>query len=246
MTSVQFSNTSVSFPIFNATEQSLTSRILSTATGGKLDSDPRGKLVVRALSDLSFKLNENDRVGLLGHNGAGKSTLLRTVSGVYSPTEGSVRVEGTVGSLIDVSLGINPEATGRENIYVRGQLLGLTKAQINKHYDEIVQFADLGDFTEVPVRTYSTGMHLRLAFSVSTVVRPEILLMDEWLSVGDEGFRAKAENRLAELLTDTKILIIATHSRSLIQQVCNRAIWLEHGQVKMDGSAEEVSKAYFD
>jgi lipopolysaccharide transport system ATP-binding protein len=198
------------------------------------------------LSDLSFKLNENDRVGLLGHNGAGKSTLLRTVSGVYSPTEGSVRVEGTVGSLIDVSLGINPEATGRENIYVRGQLLGLTKAQINKHYDEIVQFADLGDFTEVPVRTYSTGMHLRLAFSVSTVVRPEILLMDEWLSVGDEGFRAKAENRLAELLTDTKILIIATHSRSLIQQVCNRAIWLEHGQVKMDGSAEEVSKAYFD
>jgi lipopolysaccharide transport system ATP-binding protein len=200
---------------------------------------------VKALSDLTFTFSDNDRVGLLGHNGAGKSTLLRTIAGVYSPTEGEVQIDGSVGSLIDVSLGINPEATGRENIYVRGQLLGLTKGEIRKVYDDIVQFADLGDFTEVPVRTYSTGMHLRLAFAVSTVVRPEILLMDEWLSVGDEEFKVKAEDRLGRLVSDTKILIIATHSRSLIEQVCNRVVWLEHGKVRMDGPALEVAKAYF-
>lgn len=245
MTHIEFKNVSIEFPIFNATGRSLTSKLLQVATGGKLDSDPNGRVLVRALTDISFTLHEGDRVGLLGHNGAGKSTLLRALSGVYAPSKGSASIVGEIGSLIDISLGINPEATGRENVFIRGQLLGLTKQEIETKYDEIVEFSELGDFMEMPVRTYSSGMHLRLAFAVSTVVRPEILLMDEWLSVGDESFKHKAENRLQEMVSGTKILVIATHSRELIESVCNRVIWLEHGQIKMDGPVSEVVPAYF-
>jgi lipopolysaccharide transport system ATP-binding protein len=245
MAHISFNNMSIEFPIFNATGHSLTSSILKVATGGKLDADPNGRVLVKALTDVSFSLREGDKVALLGHNGAGKSTMLRALGRVYSPTKGTAEIVGEVGSLIDISLGINPEATGRENVYIRGQLLGLTKQVISDKYEEIVEFAELGDFMEMPVRTYSSGMHLRLAFAVSTVVRPEILLMDEWLSVGDADFQHKAEARLRNLVSETKILAIATHSRELVEAVCNRAIWLEHGQVKMDGSVSEVVPAYF-
>ncbi|MEO0067070.1 MAG: hypothetical protein RJB63_195 [Actinomycetota bacterium] len=245
MARILFENASVSFPIFNANGRSLTSRLLQVATGGKLDADPNGRVVVKALENISFEFSDGERVGLLGHNGAGKSTLLRALSGVYAPSSGTALIQGEVGSLIDLSLGINPEATGRENIYIRGALLGLPKSEIAALYESIVEFSELGDFIEMPVRTYSSGMHLRLAFAVSTVVRPEILLMDEWLSVGDESFKHKAEARLAEVVDSTKILVIATHSRDLLETTCTRAIWLEHGQIKMDGPAKEVARAYF-
>ncbi len=245
MAHISFSNVSIEFPIFNATGRSLTSSILKVATGGKLDADPNGRVLVKALTDVSFSLREGDKVALLGHNGAGKSTLLRALGRVYWPTKGTAEIVGEIGSLIDISLGINPEATGRENVFIRGQLLGLSKQEISAKYAEIVEFAELGNFMEMPVRTYSSGMHLRLAFAVSTVVRPEILLMDEWLSVGDADFQHKAEARLRNLVSETKILAIATHSRELVEAVCNRAIWLEHGQVKMDGSVAEVVAAYF-
>jgi lipopolysaccharide transport system ATP-binding protein len=245
MAKITFSNVSIEFPIFNATGRSLTSSILKVATGGKLDADPNGRVLVKALTDISFSLREGDKVALLGHNGAGKSTMLRALGRVYAPTKGTAEIVGQIGSLIDISLGINPEATGRENVFIRGQLLGLTKQEITAKYEAIVEFAELGDFMEMPVRTYSSGMHLRLAFAVSTVVRPEILLMDEWLSVGDADFQHKAEERLRGLVSETKILAIATHSRELVEAVCNRAIWLEHGQVKMDGPVSEVVAAYF-
>ncbi len=243
---IDFRNVSIEFPIFNATGRSLSSSILKIATGGKLDADPNGRVLVRALTDISFSLRDGDRVAILGHNGAGKSTLLRALGGIYTPSTGQADVVGEVGSLIDISLGINPEATGRENVFIRGQLLGFTKQEISEKYNEIVDFAELGDFMEMPVRTYSSGMHLRLAFAVSTVVRPEILLMDEWLSVGDAGFRQKAEHRLRNLVSETKILVIATHSRDLVETVCNRAIWLEHGKVKMDDKTSDVLPKYFD
>lgn len=245
MAHITFDNVSIEFPIFNATGRSLTSSILKVATGGKLDADPSGRVLVKALTDISFSLREGDKVALLGHNGAGKSTMLRALGRVYAPTKGKAEIFGEIGSLIDISLGINPEATGRENVYIRGQLLGLTKQEISDKYAEIVEFAELGDFMEMPVRTYSSGMHLRLAFAVSTVVRPEILLMDEWLSVGDADFQHKAEERLRDLVFGTKILAIATHSRELVESVCNRAIWLEHGQIKMDGPVSELVSAYF-
>lgn len=245
MAKIQFIQAGVEIPIFNSSSRSLKNRLLKVATGGRLSSDQSGHVVVRALQDLSFSFVDGDRVGLVGHNGAGKSTLLRVLSGVYAPTFGQVVLDGQVASLIDVSLGIDHEATGRENIYLRAALLGLAKKEINAILDEIIDFSGLGDFIDMPVRTYSSGMHLRLAFSVSTVIRPEILLMDEWLSVGDEDFKHKAEARMTKLVESTSILVIASHSRDLIQNNCNRVLWLEHGSIKMDGKPEEVCRAYF-
>jgi lipopolysaccharide transport system ATP-binding protein len=245
MVSIQFRQVGVDIPIFNVDSRSLKSKLMHIATGGKLSADASGHVVVRALHGLDFSFADGDRVGLIGHNGAGKSTLLRVLSGVYAPTQGQVLRNGSVSSLIDVSLGIDHEATGRENIYLRGALLGMSKKEINARLDEVIAFSELGEFINMPVRTYSSGMHLRLAFSVSTVIRPEILLMDEWLSVGDEGFKHKAEARLAELVESTKILVIASHSRDLILKTCNRVLWLEHGMIKMDGAADEVCAAYF-
>jgi lipopolysaccharide transport system ATP-binding protein len=245
MALIDFQNVCVDFPIYNANGRSLKKRLIQVATGGQLGADPQGRVVVRALEDLSFTLKDGDRVALLGHNGAGKSTLLRLSSGVYEPSAGVARIEGEIGSLIDISLGIDPEATGRENIFLRGGLLGMTRREINNRIDEIIDFSELGDFVDMPLRTYSTGMHLRLAFAVSTIVRPEILLMDEWLSVGDEGFKHKAEKRLTELVESTNILVIASHSRDLVMHTCNRVIWLEHGKIRMDGEPNSVCHAYF-
>lgn len=245
MARIVLEDVSVDFPIYNATGRSITSRFLEVATGGKLDADPSGRILVKALQGINLSLSEGERVALIGHNGAGKSTLLRVLNGVYVPTSGRAEVEGRIGSLIDLSLGINPEATGRENIFVRGALLGLTKNEIRSNLEDIIAFSELGDFIDVPVRTYSSGMQLRLAFSVSTVLRPEILLMDEWLSVGDSDFRSKAENRISSLVQNTKILVLATHSRELLERVCTRAVWMEHGAIRMDGSAKEVAREYF-
>lgn len=245
MAHIQFKNASVEIPIFNAHTRSLTNRLIQVATGGQLGADAQGRVVVKALNDLNFELKEGDRVALLGHNGAGKTSLLRMLSGVYHPTSGQASIQGEVGSLIDLSLGIDNEATGRENIYIRGALLGLKRQQIQEKITEIIEFSELGDFVDMPVRTYSSGMHLRLAFAVSTIVRPEILLMDEWLSVGDENFKHKAEARLKNLVAATKILVIATHSRTLAETTCNRAIWLEHGSIKIDGTPKQVCDAYF-
>jgi lipopolysaccharide transport system ATP-binding protein len=245
MAKITLRSASVDIPVFNANGHSITSRILEVATGGKLDADPSGKVIVRALSDVTLELNDGDRIGLVGHNGAGKSTLLRVLCGVFIPTTGTAIIEGSVGSLIDVSLGNNPEASGRENIFLRGALLGLPKASVKAKFEEIVEFSELGEFIEMPMRTYSSGMQLRLAFAVSTIVRPEILIMDEWLSVGDEGFKAKASERLTTVVDASKILVLASHSRELLEKVTNKVLWLEHGEVKMFGSSTEVLSEYF-
>lgn len=245
MAAVEFEGVGVDFAIYNANGRSLKKRLIQVATGGQIGADREGRVIVRALEGLSFSLRDGDRVGLLGHNGAGKSTLLRVLGGVYEPSFGRVRIDGQIGSLIDISLGTDLEATGRENIYIRGALLGMRRSQIKNQIDEIIEFSELGDFVDMPMRTYSSGMHLRLAFAVSTIVRPQILLMDEWLSVGDEGFRRKAEERMAELVRATNILVIASHSRDLILHTCNRVLWLEHGKIKMDGDPESVVAAYF-
>jgi len=242
---IEFNNVSVDFPIYNANGRSLKNHLIKVATGGQLNTDQQGRVLVRALENLTFTLQDGDRVGIVGHNGAGKSTLLRLLSGVYFPSGGSVKINGEIGSLIDISLGIDHEATGRENIYIRGGLLGLSKAVINSNIDEIIEFSELGGFADMPVRTYSSGMHLRLAFAVSTIVHPEILLMDEWLSVGDEGFKQKAKIRMHELVHKTSILVIASHSKEQLLQVCNRIIWLEHGRIHMDGDAAKVAAIYF-
>jgi len=245
MASIEFNNVCVDFPIYNGSSRSLKGKLAQVATGGQLGANEQGVVIVRALEGLTFALKDGDRVGLLGHNGAGKSTLLRLLSGVYWPSSGSATVNGKVGSLIDISLGIDPEISGRQNAYLRGGLLGISKAEITAQMDGIIEFSELGSFIDMPMRTYSSGMHLRLAFAVSTILRPEILLMDEWLSVGDESFKHKAEKRLAEMVQSTNILVIATHSREVILETCNRVIWLEHGRIKMDANPDEVTSVYF-
>lgn len=242
---ILLNNVSVDIPIFNSQGRSLKKTIMGMATGGRIGLTESGRTVVRSLDHLNLEIKSHERVGLIGHNGAGKSTLLRVLSSVYEPAEGVAKIKGSIGSLIDISLGIDLEATGLENIYLRSALLGIPKKNVDKELNSLVEFTELGDFINMPVRTYSTGMHMRLAFAVSTMISPDILLMDEWLSVGDQSFQEKAENRLNRLIERTNILVIATHSRRLIERCCTRVLWLEHGRLKMDGSPEQVCPLYF-
>lgn len=242
---IRLEGVGVDFPVFNAASLSLKNRVLSAMTGGRIDRQHDGHVVVRGLSDINLEIRAGDRVGLVGHNGCGKTTLLRVLSGIYYPTQGSVDVRGECVSLINIGLGIDPEATGRENILLRAAMMGMTPAEIRARMDEIHEFSGLGDFIEMPFRTYSSGMQLRLAFAVSTSIRPQILVMDEWLSTGDEDFRERAEKRMHEVVHGTEILVLASHTRDLILNNCNRVVWLEHGRIHMDGGAEEVAAAYF-
>jgi lipopolysaccharide transport system ATP-binding protein len=218
--------------------------MIQVATGGIIAPDHTGHMVVQALTNLNFSIQAGERVALLGHNGAGKTTLLGALSRIYSPTSGSVNIHGKVGSLINISLGTDLESTGRENIFLRAAVLGIGRNFIKENFEKIVEFSELGDFVDLPVRTYSAGMKMRLAFAVSTILRPEILLMDEWLSVGDRNFRLKTNARLDEMLKETKILVLATHSKEMALRHCNRAFWLEHGRLKMDGPVKSVIDAY--
>ncbi len=244
MAHIIFEHVNIDFPIYNAKKRSLKNTVMQAATGGKVSFGAEGT-VIRSLEDVSFEIHEGERVGLIGHNGAGKSTLLRALSNVYAPTAGRAEIVGEIGSLVDIGLGIDGEATGRENIFIRGALLGLKRKEIEERFDEIVEFTELGEFINMPVRTYSSGMHLRLAFAVATIIRPEILLMDEWLSVGDAAFNEKAERRLNDLVQSSRILVIASHSRELIEKTCNRAMWFEHGRLKMDSDPRSVCNAYW-
>lgn len=245
MAFISLNNVCVDIPIFNSQGRSLKKTVMGIATGGKIGLTESGKTVVRTLDRISFSVSARERIGLIGHNGAGKSTLLRVLSRVYTPTCGSIVIDGDIGSLIDISLGIDGEATGIENIFLRAALLGIPKKKVIQELDSIIEFSELGDFIQLPVRTYSTGMHLRLAFAVSTMINPSILLMDEWLSVGDKSFQQKAERRLNELIERSNILVIASHSKELIERCCTRVLWLEHGSIRMDGPANEVCAAYF-
>jgi lipopolysaccharide transport system ATP-binding protein len=245
MTSIQLRNVSVEFPIYNSPSRSLKNRVLNIATGGKIERKTDRLVIVSGLDDISLSFREGDRIGLIGHNGSGKTTLLRVLSGIYIPTQGEAIINGACISLINISLGIDPDATGYENIRLRAAMMGMSPREISEKIEEIAEFSGLGDFLEVPFRTYSSGMQLRLAFATSTAVRPEILIMDEWLSTGDENFKDRANQRMTELVDSTKILVLASHSRELLSRNCNRVVWLDHGRVKMDGSPEEVLSAYF-
>jgi lipopolysaccharide transport system ATP-binding protein len=220
----------VEFPIWSPSRRSLKSAVLRATTGGRLARETSTLVLVQALADLSFEFSRGDRIGLVGHNGSGKTTLLRVLSGIYEPVRGQLNVNGRVSSLLDLSLGMDREATGFENIVLRGVLLGLTPAAIQSKVDEIAEFSELGDYLSMPIRTYSSGMLLRLAFAVSTSVAPEILLLDEWLSVGDAGFRDKAERRLLEMIESSAIVVLASHDESLIKRFCSRMLRLEHGR----------------
>ena len=227
---ISLKNVGVNFPIYGAGASSLKKTLAASVTGGRFGKET-GVNVVQALSDINFELKAGDRLGLTGHNGAGKSTLLRTLAGVYEPSVGDFVRQGSVSSLIDPSLGIEVDATGVENIMLRGLVMGLNRKQIENLTPDIIEFSGLGDYINMPVRTYSTGMMMRLAFSISTSVKADILIMDEWLSVGDAEFTEKAEKRMKDVVSGAGILVLASHSPELIAKECNRVIHLEHGRI---------------
>jgi len=229
-TFLELENVSIEFPIFGAHATSLKTTLASAATGGRIGVNT-GVTVVQALRDISLDLRDGDRLGLVGHNGAGKSTLLQVLAGVYPPTRGFYRRQGTIASLINPLLGIELDASGYENILIRGLVLGNDRKTIQRLMPDIAEFSGLGDYLSMPVRTYSTGMMMRLAFSIVTSIRTDILLMDEWLAVGDEQFQRQAEERLREVVSKAGILVLASHSRPLIDKECTTVIELHHGTV---------------
>jgi lipopolysaccharide transport system ATP-binding protein len=219
--------------------------LVRAATGGVLTAQKGGHLSIEALKEIDLQIVAGDRIGIVGHNGSGKSTLLRLLSGVYEPSSGKITRSGSVSSLVDISLGINGENTGRENIYLRGKLMGLTKKEIEEKIDEIIEFSELGDYINLPVRIYCSGMLLRLAFSVSTSITADILIMDEWLSVGDGAFAERSSLRLRNLVDESEILVIASHTRELLEETCNKIVWLEHGLIRKVGPTQEILSEYF-
>lgn len=231
MTSIIAKDMVVEFPIYGGKTRSVKSTFIRAATGGLLANDAADRVVVRALSNLSFEMHEGDRMGIVGHNGSGKSTLLRTIAGAYEPVSGTVKVIGKLATMLSITLGMDSEATGYENIFLRATIMGLRPRQIEPLVDEICAFSDLGDYIHMPLRTYSSGMSMRLAFAISTSVPADIVLMDEWMSVGDADFSHKAQQRLNDLINKAKILVLASHDDKLIRQNCNKIMRLDHGEM---------------
>ncbi len=199
---------------------------------------------VHALSGINLSVRDGERIGIIGHNGAGKTTLLKTLAGVYPPTSGTRVVEGKICSLFDITLGFEQEATGWENILYRSYLQGETPASIRGKLDAIAEFTELGDFLNTAVRNYSTGMQMRLAFSIATCINPEVLLVDEVLAVGDYAFQLKAQARMRELMSSSRLMVMVAHDLPALRKLCTRVIWMKHGQIVMDGDPDEVMGAY--
>lgn len=221
----------VDFPLYGAKTRSLKSTFLNAATGGRMARDAGERVVIRALNGISFELHERDRVGIVGHNGSGKTTLLRVLVGAYEPVRGSITSIGRVASMLSITVGMDMEATGYENIFVRAAIMGLNPKQTASLADEICDFSGLGEYIHMPMRTYSSGMSMRLAFAISTSVAADIIVMDEWLSAGDHSFAEKAQGRLARLVDQAKILVLASHDEQLIRKNCNKILHLDHGDL---------------
>ena len=243
-TRLHLAGVTVDFPVYSADSRSLKNDLLRKSTGGRIGRNAGNRLSVRALEDVNLALGRGDRLGLIGANGSGKTTLLRVLAGVYQPTRGRVRRQGRVASLFDISLGIDPGATGYENIMMRGMFLGLAPAEVRERTDEIAAFTELGDYLAMPVHTYSAGMMLRLAFAVCTCIEPEILLMDEWIGVGDAAFVEKAEGRLEGFVARAGILVLASHNPALLERTCATGVLLDSGRVRAFGPIGEVLREY--
>lgn len=243
MSSILLEGVGVSFPIYGGSARSLKNRIVSGATGGRIGSDDRSRTCVEALSDISLRIDHGERVALVGHNGAGKTTLLRVLAGIYPPQAGRVVVEGTIAPIFDIGLGVDPDASGYDNIRFRGLYLGLSRREIDARMDEIAAFTELGAFLDMPMRTYSLGMQARLLFAVSTSVQPDVLLLDEGISAGDASFMERANLRLRGFVERSGILVLASHDAGLLSRLCTRMIRLEHGRLVEDGPLQAAEHA---
>jgi ABC-type polysaccharide/polyol phosphate transport system ATPase subunit len=245
---------SIDFPVYDVGSRSLRHLLMlkpirnvmrgATHVGGTFTTSARGTVVVRAIDTVSFQIRKGERVGLIGHNGAGKTTLLRAMARIYEPTGGSLIISGRVMPLFNLMEGLVPDTTGREFIYVRGILLGLEPRQIDELADEVIDFCELGGYIDMPVRTYSTGMLVRLAFALATSVTSDILLFDELIGAGDARFVQKAQQRLQKFVDRSSIVILASHNRVVLEEWCSRAFLLEHGKLIHDGSVNETLRVY--
>lgn len=231
MAHIRFENVTVQYPIYNAHSMSLRNQLVRIGTGGRLAKESSNVVTITALSGVSFELNEGDTVGLVGHNGSGKTTLLRTMAGIYPPVAGEVQRQGRVSTIIELGSGLDVELSGYENIVRMGMLLGSSHQEMEAAIPDIESFTELGDFLSMPVRTYSSGMIMRLMFAVGTAIRPEILLIDEMFGTGDAAFQEKAHSRMNELISAAKIFVFASHSPDLIKKYCRRVFSLEHGSL---------------
>lgn len=230
MAKIVLKNVSVDFPLFGKSAKSLKSSVIGAVVGGRF-SQSSSLTSITALNSINLELNDGDRVGLVGHNGAGKSTFLRVLAGIYKPTTGSFYSEGRVVSLIDQSAGLNPIATGVENIFLRGLTLGGTKKELSERVNEIREFTGLGEFLDLPINIYSTGMMARLNFAISTCLQPEILIVDEGIGAGDAEFQSKAQERINGVMGNSKIVVIASHSEDIINSYCNKILTFDKGSI---------------
>ncbi|MGE0221745.1 MAG: ABC transporter ATP-binding protein [Acetobacteraceae bacterium] len=241
--SIEAEDISVLFPLYHGSSRSLKKMVVAAASG-RLGKDQQHRIVVQALQGINLRLTSGDRLGLIGSNGAGKTTLLRVLAGIYEPVMGRLRVTGSLNALLDPSLGMNSDCTGRENIRLRGLYNGLPTSALPRLEDDVAEFAELGDFLDLPVRIYSAGMVVRLGFALATAIKPQILLMDEWFLAGDAAFLEKAKHRLEAMVRGAEILVLSSHQTEILQSWCTRVLWLDQGKVKADGPAREVLEAY--
>jgi ABC-2 type transport system ATP-binding protein/lipopolysaccharide transport system ATP-binding protein len=244
MSRIELKGVSVEFPVYSANSRSLKNAVLSATTGGRVGRDRHNYVCIRALDQVSIEIQHGQRVGLVGHNGAGKTTLLRLIAGIYEPLHGDIVVEGTPTPMFDVSLGIDADSTGLENIVLRGLYMGLSKAEIIRKMDDVADFTELGQFLDLPVRTYSEGMRARLAFAMATCIEPDILLLDEGIGAGDAAFFERANQRLESFIHSTGILILASHSEALTRKFCDKIALMEHGHIIWYGGIEEGYARY--
>ena len=244
MAHIHVKNASISYPVFNSHSRSLRTAVFSKL-GGNLVAHSNS-VVVDAIKNLTFDLENGDRLALVGHNGAGKTTLLRALAGVYPPQSGTIDIEGRISSFTDITLGMDYEATGWDNIIFRCAFLGMSFKEAHALAPSIAEFSELGEFLDMPVRTYSSGMFIRLAFAISTSIEPDIVIMDEMISAGDAQFISKASARIEQILDNASIFVIASHDLSIIRKFCKKAIWLEKGSAKAFGPVEEVLEAYLN
>lgn len=231
MASVIARNVGVDFPIFGLKSRSLKTSIINLTVGGRIGLTSNDAISIRALDNINFQFREGDRVGLVGANGSGKSTLLKLIAGIYEPTEGKICVTGKVASMLSIFSGMDPEATGYENIILRAKMLGIKSNRFKSLVQDVVEFSGLGDFLSMPIRTYSSGMAVRLGFAVSTSIESDIILMDEWLGTGDSDFSLRANARLESMIGRSGITVLASHDMNLIKGKCNRVITLSHGRI---------------
>jgi lipopolysaccharide transport system ATP-binding protein len=228
---IQINNLTLQFEIYDQNSQSLKKTIIQNSIGGIFNKKEGKRIIIKSLNNINLQIKSGDRVGLIGNNGSGKSSLLNLISGIYRQTSGNLNVKGSIVSILDLNHGLDFDATGYENILLRGILNGHKPSEIKKNLKEIIEFSELGHFINIPIKNYSMGMILRLAFASSTFYQPQILLLDEWLSVGDQTFIKKCEKKLDEMIKSSQILILASHDLNLIHRVCNKIVKLEAGSI---------------